>query len=378
MAYQTGTVANSAALKTVIKDFGVANGWTLTGEFLSKGDISVKFDTNFQFILYQFSFNGANSIVLYFNRSTVDTYGYTAAEYGLSNGSTITLAGAVPTAYNGTYVISGLNSSNPNFDYCYATLVSGTGFSTNPGNLTVNPTITGEFGTIFMAGATSADGTTNYLDGGHGISINPTYWPLTYHLFANTNPDIIVCSLVYNINYSQFLMFGNIKKVHDSAFVGGGFYAGSYTKFHNRSGLAYLQDNLISFQNYTACGPFIGSTNLHAELDGLIWNSTCHLGNTNICNLARSPNTYNSQTHLVPVSIYINYASTYQGYIGQVEHVRYLRNDNYEVGDIITIGTDKWKVFPVWKKDITARAGYPFTNVAQTGTLAYAVRYDGP
>ena len=390
MAYQTGTVANSAALKTVIKDFGVANGWTLTGEFLSKGDISVKFDTTFQYQIFQNTpYNGANSIGLYITGAST-LPGYTVNGYGIYVGDTITLSGAVPTAYNGVYTVSAINTPVGSvWQFVTLTVLSGTSFSSNPGNFTTNPTITGEFGTIFMFGATSADGATNYLNQGKGIAVLKTYWPLTYHLSANTNPDIIVCTLVYNINECQTLIFGNIKKIHDSAFTGGGFYFGTHRLWYGVNGIYTLADNSLLSYGYSSPLPFIpytpnsginiGSSEcLHAELDGVVWATRdygCVLGLTNVCNLARSPNTYNSQTHLVPVSIYLQYASGYRGYLGQLEHIRYLRNDNYEVGDIITIGTDKWKVFPAWKKSITNRSG---GSTANSGTLAYAVRYDGP
>lgn len=92
--------------------------------------------------------------------------------------------------------------------------------------------------------------------------------------------------------------------------------------------------------------------------------------------LKAQPNTWNSQAVLVRVQAYIKRASNKFSLVLDLGHSRYLRNDNYNDGDIITIGSDQWKVYPFLKKNITNRNGVQ--NSTHSGTFALAVRYDGP
>ena len=57
-------------------------------------------------------------------------------------------------------------------------------------------------------------------------------------------------------------------------------------------------------------------------------------------------------------------------------HCRFLRIDNYQPGDIIPLGPDRWKVAPWYRKNTAQRDGG--SNIQHTGTFGWAIRYDGP
>lgn len=92
--------------------------------------------------------------------------------------------------------------------------------------------------------------------------------------------------------------------------------------------------------------------------------------------LAAQPNAWNNQAILLRVQVYVKRASDKFSLVADMEHVRHIRNDNYNDGDILTLGSVKWKIYPLLRKNISARNGA--SSSTHSGTLALAVRYDGP
>ena len=90
--------------------------------------------------------------------------------------------------------------------------------------------------------------------------------------------------------------------------------------------------------------------------------------------IQRTPNTWNGEATLLPVQAYLARPSSKVSLIAELGHMRYVRIDNYNAGDIITLGADRWKVFPWWQRNAASRDGADFSS----GTLGFAVRYDGP
>lgn len=96
--------------------------------------------------------------------------------------------------------------------------------------------------------------------------------------------------------------------------------------------------------------------------------------------ISRSPSNWSANSVLFPIKILLAQASSKQSIIAELQHSRYIRLDNYEEEQIITLGSDKWKVYPFHKKNLSARNGNPdsFNGIDHTGTLGWAIRYDGP
>lgn len=228
-----------------------------------------------------------------------------------------------------------------------------------------------------------------------GICIPVASWPVTYHFFCNTSPDEITCILNYDTSKYQKIAFGDIVKVHSSAFTGGNFYFASKSTLTTAENFGlYITDStfaaassgssaeLFAFKSY-----IVGSTPIYMDIDSYGWNQNGNeqnkisLSSQGVNCIFRSPNSWNSQSHLVPINIEYLAPSGYLMPLGHVAHTRLFRMDNYEAGEIITLGSDKWKVFPSYEKRSGDRNGGingNFDVATGTGTLGVAIRYDGP
>lgn len=318
MAYQTGSVNSPAVLKTIIENFCVANGWTVT-----------------------------------------------------------TVAS-----------VTRLNNANS--------------------HIQIGTTSTG----VYLQGA--LDSSTTTLNSPSGLNAPIASWPVTYHLFAFGNPCQVVCAINYDILIMNYLMFGDIVKVNDSAYVGGDWYWGTRGDLsglvNNHMIYGFDADSIDSNYDGAVSGsvmPFMQTfwtttlkmgSYIHAEIDNSIWKTASYstlttnhvkLSPTTLCSIFRGLNTWNSQAVLVPIHLDALGGSSLWHYLGYVEHIRLIRIDNYNIGDIVTIGSDRWKVFPCFYKDTAYRNSQSigvttvghvnyYTTVKSSGTLGFAIRYDGP
>jgi hypothetical protein len=386
MAYSTGSVNNPAALQTVIENFAVANGFTLNagaGSWLTKGSTHVQLSTPITSDYLD------NPIVLTNNGTGLANINCPNG-HNVASGTSVTISGAADAAYNGTVVVTAVDVNN----LTYAIV------GTPPSPTTGIIVIKGSLNTLSIQGANSSNGLTEPCTLRRCIYIPVVNWPVTYYMYYNASPDLIVCVLYYDSNKIQYIVFGDYVKMHSSAFTGGNWYFASRI-FTYASELAYAPD-LYSFSDtqcefyYDSCIPFIArdnmpqtpvlyqSTPIHAKIDGDIWNisatspsnPTAHLAKYSHSLLFRSPNTWNNQTHLVPIHINIltTQSDPYSHYIGYIEHFRLIRVDNYVIGDSETIGTDVWDIYPFHIKDTTYRNGDAGVRSAKTGTLGFAVR----
>ena len=91
--------------------------------------------------------------------------------------------------------------------------------------------------------------------------------------------------------------------------------------------------------------------------------------------LSMQPSAWNSEATLLPLRAYKLRPSFKASLIADLVHARHLRVDNLSPGDILTLGADKWKVFPWYRKDAASRNGG--SGVNHTGTFGWAIRYEG-
>jgi hypothetical protein len=231
----------------------------------------------------------------------------------------------------------------------------------------------------------------------------------SYHIVTNTNPEMVICVVNYNTDRVQMLMFGNIKKVNDSAFVGGNFFWASCTSTANTIVTSpYPQAYYMDVYDFAVTGgtygirvchnkngwviPFCSSASLgsnvamglHAKINSKIWNtdqSVINYTEETLMALARSPNAYNGQAHLIPMNLQYAMGSSLYAYLGYIEFIRFIRVDNYNIGDTITLGSDQWKVFPWCQKSTSSRNGAGIvgisggsTTAGTTGTFGFAIK----
>jgi hypothetical protein len=389
MAYQTGTAASPSALRTIIETFATGNGWTLTGGsggFLSKGQSFVSI-TPFAINIVTIS-----SITRSGTTATVTTVG----AHGLATSDTVKLQYATDSLYNGTFTITFLST----------TIFTYTMSGTPSANAVLNQTTfespskpsTSSLGIIGMNG-----NNTGVCPNARNIYVTTASWPVTYYLSYSSTPDQITCTVNYETDKIQMLCFGDIVKIHNSSYVGGNwFFASKVFGDSAPLNLSSITDLIIQSGRGSGTGnqngafiPFTGTgdsavgpggnTGLHVEIDGNVWstaNATAFLypvtiTDETIRNVFRSPNTWNQQAHLIP--IHLQWAATANFmYLGYVEHLRFIRVNNYNIGDIVILGSDKWKVFPWNFKSLTTPNGPGANGSSNSGTLGFAVRYDGP
>lgn len=92
--------------------------------------------------------------------------------------------------------------------------------------------------------------------------------------------------------------------------------------------------------------------------------------------ISLQPTAWNSESVLIPMRALKERPAYKSSLICNPEHARYVRVDNFQGGDVLTLGGDKWKVFPWYKKDLAARnGGY---GIDHTGSFGWAIRYEEP
>lgn len=92
--------------------------------------------------------------------------------------------------------------------------------------------------------------------------------------------------------------------------------------------------------------------------------------------IGMQPSVWNSESVLLPVRAFKERPSFKSSLILDLTNARHIRIDNLTPSDILTIGADKWKIFPWYRKDASARNGGAGVN--HTGTFGWAIRYEGP
>jgi hypothetical protein len=162
---------------------------------------------------------------------------------------------------------------------------------------------------------------------------------------------------------------------------GGGSYGGGYG--YIAAALFGTFSSAYEDGNVTPCY-------VHHDLDGYGWRiepagSTVYgpLGRLWIATTSNAgpyatlqPSAWNAESALLPLRCYFRRPSSMLSLIVDCEHARLLRIDNLTPGDVLTLGSDKWKVYPWHRKNTAARNGG--NSIDHTGTFGWAVRYLGP
>jgi len=125
---------------------------------------------------------------------------------------------------------------------------------------------------------------------------------------------------------------------------------------------------------------------VNAGLNSLSWNGTSNTGTNNAAErlhavgfiaplVERSPSPWNSEAVLLPIQPHVTVSESKVVMVADLQNARYLRIDNYEPGQIFSIGPESWKVYPFYLKNTVSRDGGSAVN--HTGTFGMAIRYDG-
>lgn len=354
MAYVTGTANSLSAIVTALRDACTANGWTLAGNVLHKSGCYVE--------------------VIAVGTEAQST------DFGL-----IQIRGG-----------TGIDGSN---------LLTG-----EPALYTTNWPAQGVIGPLATSNVTT------YADWD---------WPVTYHIHIHTNPDEVFLMVNYGAGqYWQGLSFGQSPSPGCPG-TGNWFHAstprnkvngGSSTSYGRLKNLNTIVVNpeggrLSSYSGGVCPGaiPFWQYTKDESSgvptpslfhgvwaNDGVTsgwshprynWNGSGNPGSAmNVVSSSRvaqplptySPNAWNSEAHLIRLQILSPRLDWKSSVVGEIRHARFIRNDFLDPGEVITLGTDQWKVYPAYRKNVSARNGVANSGSDHSGTCAIAIRYDGP
>lgn len=215
-------------------------------------------------------------------------------------------------------------------------------------------------------------------------------WPITYYIHAFNDVDEVYCVINYNVESYELMAFG----ISSISGVGGtkGWFHGTRRASAGNGVINYDRRIDISAMND---GGYIGANNgycnglfsanssgsssfIHHALDGEGWRQVGSGGFSAISALLFSlPSPFNEAHVLLPLKgLYDRPTKGSKTIVVQPAHVRHLRIDNLEPGDVIQYGLDKWKIYPWLAKGFSLRNGG--TLLPHSGTFGFAIRYDGP
>lgn len=225
-------------------------------------------------------------------------------------------------------------------------------------------------------------------------------WPGEYFIHAFDRE--FYCFLKSNVDLYQTLTFG----VSDMPGIGGtGGWYGSMAGIGRNQNSSQNRDHLFGLQTgyeeimasriiYNDLGslgsPFwasritgedrISEINIGLEINGWVFS-----GNRGISAVAglltAAPSLLNNGHILLPVKNIVTRSAGGVTTVLQHKHLRWMRNDLIENEEIIEYGADRWKCYPVLRKNLETRNGYTSSGgvgFTHSGTFGYAVRYDGP
>lgn len=270
---------------------------------------------------------------------------------------------------------------------------------TTSGSKVYVQTALGYSGSTLTNPAPVATGIRDDIIGGGAPALS---YPLVYYVFVHASPDDIVCAVQYQSVYWQWLAFGQARNLGVAgkciwqwgtcaAEVSTGASAITKTVAIDASGYS---DSGASWTSGAPFWPPRGynqagrNASLHVALDGIEWvsnkiasaqaNSAFVRGAQQI--IDKTPSTWNGDTILAPCAVFMDRASGLVSPVCELPHIRMTRNDYLNDGQVITIGADRWRVAPVARKNTSSRdASAPSSSVpSHSGTIAVAVRYDGP
>lgn len=205
-------------------------------------------------------------------------------------------------------------------------------------------------------------------------------FPMTYFAHIFPSPDEVYFIVNYNVNYYQTIAFGQSEMTGLTG--SGNWYCGPTV-----NGSTYLGFNspgdgeFAAYNDYPAfsvfCRTYQRDLDIHThgvdhQLDSATWRDN---GCTNdwASLYWRQPNQWNSESILIPIRVYAPRLSGFISPVLECAHARQVNIANLSDGQIITLGTDKWKIYPWW-----SRGPYNTRGQANSGLGGHAFRYDGP
>lgn len=238
-------------------------------------------------------------------------------------------------------------------------------------------------------------------------TLDVTY-PAEWECFVFTNPDEVWFVVRYDVDRYQWCSFGGsavaglegtgmwvaairgpVPVNHDIATVVNPFYIRPTSGGDVRSASGGLISGAWGWTSIVRDFSALRDIYVHSNLDGHGWHlneastTAALIGVRAFSELIKTqPSAWNSEAALIPMRAYKLRPSFKSSLVVDLVNMRYVRIDNYVPGQIIELGSDRWKVYPWHRRNVTERDGGPasgsWLNSDHTGTFGYAIRYDGP
>jgi hypothetical protein len=222
-------------------------------------------------------------------------------------------------------------------------------------------------------------------------------YPLTYHLFVHTDPDDLILAVNYQVMWWQWLALGQARRF--GVLGHGVFQWGTATSdINTTAGVAIDADGGTgSGGGNTSGAPFwqshdttgVQNSSIYLDFNGHgWWNNPVGVSTANPNNaratlavpvlLTTQPNIWNGEAALIRLHVMAAQPAGFWSHVAELPHLRMTRNDNLDDGEIITLGAERWFIAPVYRKNTQSRNASPHNAANHSGTIAMAVRYDGP
>jgi len=403
MAYQTGSVANGTALKTILTSFMTSNGYTLANGWYGKGLSSVRFSHCAEMMFDRVFALGNNQAYFY----------YKEIDYELHQSYSIGDVFKIHSTHSGwdqtLGTVSLINTQYVRLDFAFLPFSYNSSTEGGPGTYIEKVSSVSVLESLTIeAEGDDVPSVNSSLTQYNTLFVESQHWPVTYHMFASDTQ--ISCILHYAGTKIKPLFIGEMVKVDSNAFVGGGW---TYTSGH-RNKPKFSQPAIYNFGGadiYTpnfntympsstrlsgvgmpwGGSPYVNdgtkATRTHCEIDGNVFSSTTYSGRSHslavkLCETSAFGLYYGydgttNQAQLVPIHLQHIMGSSLEAYIGYIDHMRLIRIDDYNIGDVITVGSDSWMVFPWHLKNTEERNGKQALSILfhHTGTFGFAIRY---
>jgi hypothetical protein len=213
-------------------------------------------------------------------------------------------------------------------------------------------------------------------------------WPVEWALHVFADPDEVYLVVTLLDRY-YWLAFGGSSV--DGVPGTGGWYAASLGESVAFISMTPISGGQPGSNLFGPLAPFwltdssslgfLQNSFVHHGFDGGGWSGVVVASSAIAVQAARphierSPNAWNQECALLPIQVYVPRSSSKVSLVLDLVNARYIRIDNYEPGEIVTLGADRWRFYPFYRKNSSVRDGGGGIN--HSGTLGWAIRYDGP
>lgn len=219
---------------------------------------------------------------------------------------------------------------------------------------------------------------------GQGNNSNVT-WPAQYYIHIFDNPDEVYLVLHHSVDAFWNLAFGYSELALSGLWVTGTANNSGPTQSSAALGSFAITPFGTGYNALSTGMPFWQTGSSYPEnivyINGAWVNSSSDLNAVNSIQplISRLPSNWNTEAVFLPISVYLTAASSKKSLVLQIKNARYLRIDNHEPNQILTLGSEKWKIYPGVRKNSAVRDGSSSdAGIDHTGTFGLAIRYDGP